>query len=69
MILSMIGLGFNFIGTLLVAFSIKRGKVEMWVDEPEYATVHHKKRFNWGIGILAFGFLVQLAGQIPCLYI
>ncbi len=67
MIFSIIGLSLNFIGTLLVAFSIKKGKVEMWVDEPEYGMRYLKTMFWWGIGLLASGFLVQLVGQIPCI--
>jgi hypothetical protein len=67
MILSAIGLSFNFIGTILVAFSIKKGEVEAWKSDSkkrEYLTAHNQKMFRWGIGLLAFGFLVQLSGQI-----
>ena len=70
MIFSIIGLSLNFIGTILVAFSIKKGEVEAWKDDsnkPEYMTMHHQTIFRWGIGLLAFGFLIQLTGQIPCI--
>lgn len=72
MIFSVIGLSLNFIGTLLVAFSIKKGEVEAWKDDSkktEYMTRHNQTIFRGGIGLLAFGFLVQLFGQIPCLNI
>ena len=70
MIFSIVGLGLNFIGTILVAFSIKKGKVEAWKDDsnkPEYMTEHNQRMFRWGIGLQAFGFLIQLTGQIPCI--
>ena len=68
MILSIIGLSLNFIGTILVAFSIKKGEVIAWkndANKPENMTVHYQKMFRWGIGILASGFLVQIGSQIP----
>ncbi|MFC2163620.1 hypothetical protein ACFLT2_01335 [Acidobacteriota bacterium] len=64
-----IGLSLNFVGTLLVAFSIKKGEVEMMQEKsknPEWETTikYRPKRFWTGISILAFGFLIQIAGVV-----
>ena len=65
MILSIAGLGISFLGTLLVAFSVKKGKVEMWKDSPkerEYGTRHNLPMFRLGLALLALGFLLQIWG-------
>lgn len=65
MILSVSGLLVSFLGTLLVAFSVKKGKVEMWKDsskEREYAAKFELGRLRWGLALLAVGFLLQVGG-------
>jgi hypothetical protein len=60
--LSLIGLGMNFLGTILVAFSVKKGKVYAWKDnenQPEHMASFKLAMFRWGIGCLAVGFLLQ----------
>ena len=67
MILPIIGLSLNFVGTILVAFSIKKGDVEAWQDDSnkrEFMTVHKQSLFRFGIGILALGFAIQIYHQI-----
>ena len=63
MILSIVGLGISFLGTILVALSVKRGKVLAWKDsraEPEYMTVSKLGMFRWGLVFLGVGFLLQI---------
>lgn len=65
MIQTVLGLILNFVGAVLVAFSIKRGKVLIWKDsprEPEYTAVFKLGLFRWGVALLGLGFLLQLWG-------
>lgn len=64
MILLIVGPGISFLGTILVALSVKRGKVLAWKDseaEPEYMTVFKLGMFRWGLVFLGVGFLLQIA--------
>ena len=57
------GLGISFARTILVAFSIKRGKVKIKKDpgdKREHAIDFKQGRFRWGVGLLALGFLLQV---------
>lgn len=65
MIPSLAGLSLSFAGTMLVAFSIKRGKVQMYMDSPN--EMENAARFNapmlrLGLALLAVGFLLQIWG-------
>jgi hypothetical protein len=65
MILSIAGLSISFAGTVLVAFSVKQGKVWAWKDsknDSEHMTVFKLGIFRWGLAILALGFLLQIWG-------
>lgn len=72
MIFSIIGLSLNFIGTLLVAFSIKKGKVKAMQEKSKHPKWESMIQYNpcifyMGITSLASGFFLQIFGQIPCL--
>jgi hypothetical protein len=72
MIFSIIGLSFNFIGTVLVAFSIRKGEVIAMQEKSKRPKWESMIRYNpcvfyLGITSLAFGFFLQIFGQIPCL--
>jgi len=63
----LIGLILNFFGTIMVAFSIKKGTVEAWQEKDEnprmqYMIYYTAWMFRMGIGIIAAGFLFQIAG-------
>lgn len=65
MIITIIGLIISFVGTVLVAVSIKRGKVGMYMNSPkemEYAGNFNTPILKWGLGLLALGFLLQIWG-------
>jgi hypothetical protein len=57
------GLGISFVGTVLVALSIKQGKVVFWKDSPkeqENTAVFRVGLFRWGLILLGVGFLFQI---------
>lgn len=67
MIQSIAGLGVSFVGTILVAFSVKQGKVMAYMDsenEPEHMTAFNLKMFRWGLSCLGLGFLLQIWGIV-----
>jgi len=62
---SITGLGLSFVGTVLVAFSIRKGKVRMYMDSPkemEHAVRFTARMLRWGLALLAAGFLFQIWG-------
>jgi len=66
MVLSMIGLILNFLGTILVAFSIRKGSVEAWKDSKnkrEDMASFKLWKFRLGIWVLALGFPMQIWGM------
>jgi hypothetical protein len=63
----LIGLSLNFVGTIMVAFSIKRGTVQAWQEKDknpkmQYMILYSAWMFRTGIRIIAAGFLFQIAG-------
>jgi hypothetical protein len=72
MVFSVIGLSLNFIGTLLIAFSIRMGEVTAMQEKSKHAKWESMIQYNpyifyKGIASLASGFFLQILGQIPCL--
>ncbi len=66
--LNLLGLAFNFIGALLIAFSVIKnpGQAHQMVNEKKlYLASVVLNRFRWGIGIFALGFLIQFI-SITC---
>jgi hypothetical protein len=67
MIFSIAGLGISLVETVLVAFSVKQGKVMIWRDspkEPEHTTVFKLVMFRWGLACLGLGFLLQIVSVV-----
>lgn len=65
MIQTIAGLSISFVGTVLVAFSMKRGKVTVKKDsdDPWEHTIDFKvTMFRVGVALLGLGFLVQVWG-------
>lgn len=60
---SLIGLGFGFLGAILLAFSVVI--VDPWVPPPAltHATIN-QVRFRLGVGLLAMGFFLQIVDTI-----
>ena len=72
MIFSIIGLSLNFIGTLLAAFSIRKGEVIAMQEKSKHPKWESMIQYNpcffyMEITSLALGFILQIFGQIPCL--
>jgi len=62
---SIAGLVLSLVGTFLVAVSVKKGKVEVYMDSPnemENAVRFKLPMFRWGLALLAVGFLLQIWG-------
>jgi len=60
---SLAGLGLNFVRTVLVALSIRKGNVRMYMDSPkemELAGRFNARMLRWGLALLAAGFLFQI---------
>jgi hypothetical protein len=71
-IFSIIGLSLNFVGTLLVAFSIRTGEVIAMQEKSAHPKWESMIQYNpcifyLGIASLALGFFLQILGQIRCL--
>lgn len=67
MTLNLFGLALNFIGSLLIAFSIIKnpGQAHQMVNNKKlYLASIALNRFRWGIGIFALGFLIQFISII-----
>ncbi len=68
MVINIVGLGISFVGTILVAFSVRRGKVYAWKDDtterPDYMMQVTLWMFRLGVGMLAVGFLAQVGGML-----
>ncbi len=67
MVMTLAGLSINFVGTVLVAFSVQRGDVWAWKeseDKPNYMMRVKLGMFRWGIGLLAVGFLLQIVSVV-----
>jgi hypothetical protein len=65
MVISVVGLCLSFIGSILVAFSFKKGDVMAWKDsrdKPNYMIEFKQTLFRWGIVCIAVGFLLQIWG-------
>jgi len=65
MSVSIAGITISLVGTIMLAFSIRKGKVYMWKDSSkkrEYAAVFAPRLFYSGIALLALGFILQILG-------
>jgi len=65
---TLIGLAFNLVGTVMVAFTFKKGKVEAWKEtskEMESMVQYRRWLFRIGIGLIFIGFLLQFIGAWP----
>jgi len=72
MIFSIIGLSMNFIGTILLAFSVRKGDVTAMQEKCKKPIWESMIRYNpyifyIGIGSLALGFFLQIFDKIPYL--
>jgi hypothetical protein len=66
---TLLGLILNFAGTVLVAFSFKRGTVMAWQEKDknpkmQYMIYYSPSMFKLGIFMIASGFIFQIAGLI-----
>jgi hypothetical protein len=61
------GLVLNLLGTVMVALSIGKNPGNAYISEPGRVTylaaVNRPRFFWWGLGILAFGYLLQIVVQ------
>ncbi len=67
MILNLIGLGLNFFGSLLVAFSVIKnpgGGYQVINNKKLYLASVILSRFKWGIILFSLGFLIQFIATI-----
>ena len=62
MIQSIAGLGFSFVGTVLVALSVKKGEYMMSGDHEEYTALFKIGMLKLGLVLLGVGFLLQIWG-------
>jgi len=64
-----IGLAFNLVGTILVAFSFRKGTVVAWQEKDKkpkmQSMVHYRAlMFKTGISVLSIGFLFQFIATL-----
>ena len=65
--LNIIGLALNFIGALIIAFSVieNPGKAHQMVNDKKlYLASIILSRFRWGMGVFVLGFLLQFISTV-----